>query len=224
MPATLTPAAEAQRFHSGREWLDALGGIPMDRVVWDPWPGTATEADLLEFVDCEPKRLVELIDGTLVEKPMGLPESSIASTLIIDLGIWSRQNADPIVVTGGDGTLRMGGYNRIRLPDVSVFLKNRLLGGRLPPGQVPELAPDIAVEVLSPSNTPGEMRQKMAEYFANGTRLVWLIDPRSRTIAVHTAADEPDAVLGEADKLTAADVLPAFEVAVATLFRELPEA
>jgi Uma2 family endonuclease len=89
---------------------------------------------------------------------------------------------------------------------------------------VPELAPDIAVEVLSPSNTPGEMRQKMAEYFANGTRLVWLIDPRSRTIAVHTAADEPDAVLGEADKLTAADVLPAFEVAVATLFRELPEA
>ena len=62
-----------------------LGDIPLSRIVMDPWPGSATEKDLLVFVERD-KRLVELIDGTLVEKPMGWFESLIATRLIIALG------------------------------------------------------------------------------------------------------------------------------------------
>jgi Uma2 family endonuclease len=223
MSATLTPAAEACRFLNAQEWLDALGGVPLERIVWDPWPGTATEADLLEFVEREPKRLVELVDGTLVEKPVSVHEANVASVLNGELYLWGRTNGDPIVTSGADSTLRMASVNRLRMPDLSVFFRTRLPGGRLPRRGVPELSPDIAVEVLSPSNTPAEMRQKMSEYFANGTRLAWLIDPRTRTVAVHTAADEADEVLGEDATLAAANVLPDFAVPVATLFRDLPD-
>src|SRR5258708_1767086 len=72
-------------FENGAEWLRALGGVPMERIIMDPWPGTATEADLLRFVERD-KRLCELIDGTLVEKPVGWAEAIIAVNLIIELG------------------------------------------------------------------------------------------------------------------------------------------
>ena len=62
------------KFDNGDAFLDGLGGVPMSRVVFDPWPSTATEQDLIEFVDRD-KRLIELIDGTLVEKPAGSYES-----------------------------------------------------------------------------------------------------------------------------------------------------
>ncbi|CAA9388406.1 MAG: hypothetical protein AVDCRST_MAG64-1045, partial [uncultured Phycisphaerae bacterium] len=69
-----------RRFDNGAEWLAALGGVPLSRIIFDPWPGTATEADLLLFVERD-KRLCELIDGTLVEKPVGYFESLIAGLL-----------------------------------------------------------------------------------------------------------------------------------------------
>lgn len=61
LPARFVPP---RRFDNGAEWLEALGGVPLERVIFDPWPGTATEADLLVFVERD-KRLCELIDGTL---------------------------------------------------------------------------------------------------------------------------------------------------------------
>ena len=220
--ATLTPTAASRRFYNGREWLAALGDVPLDRVVWDPWPGTATEADLIRFVDGEPKRLVELVDGTLVEKPVSLHEANVSSRLTIRLGIWSEVNGDPIILSGADSTLRMATVDRVRLPDLCVFLRARLPDGRLPEKGVPELSPDVVIEVLSESNTRAEMRQKLAEYFANGTRLAWLIDPRTRTVAVHTTPGEADAVLGEGDALDGGDVLPGFSTPIGPLFRDLP--
>ncbi len=52
-------------------------------------------------------------------------------------------------------------------------------GGRLPAEAIPSLVPDLAVEVLSPSNTAAEMDQKLRDYFAAGVRLVWYLDPRA---------------------------------------------
>ena len=66
-----------RHFANGEEWLASLGGVPLSRVIFDSWPGTATEADLLRFVERD-KRLCELIDGTLVEKPEGYWEGMIA--------------------------------------------------------------------------------------------------------------------------------------------------
>ena len=210
-----------RRFHSGREWIASLGDIPLDRVIFDPWPGTATEADLLRYVERD-KRLCELIDGTLVEKAVGFHQGEVGAELIGNLFIWNRSHGDQFVLAGADATLRMESVDRIRLPDVCAISRERLPNGKLPPEPVPALAPDLAVEILSPSNTRAEMRQKLAEYFGNGTRLAWLIDPNRRTVAVYTgASDEPDTVLTEEQTLTGGNLLVGFSVPLRTLFRDL---
>ena len=199
----------------------ALGGVPMERIVFDPWPGTATEADLLRFVERD-KRLCELIDGTLVEKPVGLTEALIATNLSTDLSIYVRPRGLGIV-SGADSTLRMAS-GRIRLPDVSFISRERLPGGLAPREPVPTLAPDLAVEVLSEGNTADEIDQKLREYFQSGTRLVWVIDPPTRSVAVYHAAGEPTRLLREPDRLDGEGVLPGFTLPVADLFRDLPPA
>ncbi len=108
----------------------------MERIIFDPWPGTATEADLLRFVERD-KRLCELIDGTLVEKPVGWEEALIAMDLGTDLNVYVRSR-NLGVVSGPDSTLRMASSGRIRLPDVSFVSLERLPVTRQ---KIPTLAP-----------------------------------------------------------------------------------
>ena len=90
---------------------------------------------------------------------------------------------------------------------------------RLPPDEdrYPDLAPDLAVEILSPSNTGPDVEDKIREYLAAGVPLIWLVDPRRRTVRVR-AADGTDHLLTEADELDGGDVLPGFRLPVARLF------
>ena len=93
---------------------------------------------------------------------------------------------------------------------------------RTPDGRIPEVAmsdfaPDLAVEVLSESNTPREMEQKLRDYFAAGTSLVWYLDPRDRTVRVFTAVDRMTP-LDESGILDGGDVLPGFRLAVRDWF------
>ena len=80
-----------------------------------------------------------------------------------------------------------------------------------------EGAPDLAVEVLSPSNTRAKMAEKTREYLAAGARLVWNVDPRRRTVSIHAPDAEPR-VLDIGDHLDGGDVLPGFSVVVRSLF------
>lgn len=148
-----------RRFDNGAEWLRAFGDVPLERIIFDPWPGTATEADLLLFVERD-KRLCELIDGTLVEKPVGYWEGVIAGYLITALNMFvlpRRLGA----VSGADSTMRVVS-GRVRLPDVGFTTAARLPKTR---EAIPSLAPELAVEVLSESNTKAEIDQKLQEYF-----------------------------------------------------------
>jgi Uma2 family endonuclease len=223
MTQTVSPiprTAQPTKFDNAAEWLHALGDVPLERIVMDPWPGTATEQDLLTFVERD-KRLVELIDGTLVEKPGGWFESLIAARLLIAIGnfVYAQRLG---VVAGADGMLKMR-IGRVRLPDVTFVSKDDLPGGNVPPERIPMLPPTLAVEVISESNTDAEMRQKMKEYFESGTRLVWLIYPQTRTVQVYRElSDEPAAVLTEKDALDGEAVLPGFTLSVAELFSQLP--
>jgi len=218
--ATASPSRPQppRRFDNGEQWLAALGGVPLSRIIFDPWPGSATEADLLYMVDHE-KRLCELVDGTLVEKPVGFWEGLIAANII---GLLARfvtpQNLGAI--SGANSTLRMKS-GRIRLPDVSFVAKARLPRTREP---VPTLAPDLAIEVLSESNTAAEMRQKLAEYFQSGTRLAWLVDPETRSVAVYTSPDEPISNVPETGELDGGTVLPGLQIRVADMFLNVPNA
>src|SRR5205809_922659 len=85
--------------------LDQLGDIPPDRIRLYPWPGTATEQDVID-IEAREDRLCELVDGVLVEKPMGFRESRWAVELIVSLAIYARQH-DLGVVAGPDGMLRL---------------------------------------------------------------------------------------------------------------------
>ena len=221
-PRPTPPPRPARRFRTVADLLRALGDVPPERVVFDPLPGTATEADLLRLCEGTPKRLCELIDGTLVEKPVGLREATVASNVGGELFIHNKQHGNPGLISGADSTLRMASADRIRLPDVCFFLKSRLPNGVLPPERVPTLAPDLAVEVLSESNTRREMAQKLRDYFDSGTRLVWFVDLRTRTVAVYHKAGEPTRVLTETDALDGEDVLPGFALPVAEVFRGVP--
>lgn len=198
--------------------LDRLGGIPLDRIRFHPYPGTATEDDVLAALEAADKRLYELIDGVLVEKAMGYSESVLAVYLSMALNsfVISRNLG---LVSGADGPFRLF-VGRIRFPDVGFISWDRLPGRRRPKRPIPDLVPDLAAEVLSASNTAAEMERKLEDYFKAGVRLVWVIDPEARTVSVYTAPDSPT-VLHETDTLTGAPVLPEFRLVLGELFAEL---
>jgi Uma2 family endonuclease len=105
----------------------------------------------------------------------------------------------------------------VRLPDVSFVSQALVPGGAFPREPIPDLFPDLAVEVLSPSYTRSEMERKRREYFTAGTRLVWVVDPDARTVDVFTAPDV-SARLTAADTLDGGAVLPGFSLSLAALF------
>lgn len=107
----------------------------------------------------------------------------------------------------------------VRLPDVCFIAAARLPKTREP---VPTLAPDLAVEVLSETNTRLEMDQKLSEYFRSGTRLAWIVDPRTRTVEVYHTPDQPIRVLRATDQLEGEHVLPGFAVPINDLFQNVP--
>lgn len=194
-----------------------LGGIDAGRIRSTPAPGSATIADLIRAT-AEDGRLYELVDNTLVEKAMGWQESVLAMAL----AQWLRNYLDVHnlgVITGPDGMSRLFGET-VRGPDVAFVSWSRLPGGRLPTDPVPLLVPDFVIEVLSISNTRSEMTRKRREYFQAGVRLVWMIDPRRRTVAVFTSP-EAVTIAEEFDRIDGGEVLPGWTVELEKLFSEL---
>jgi Uma2 family endonuclease len=208
------------KYETAADWLHELGDIPLQRIIMHPWPGTATEKDLLAFVERD-KRLCELIDGTLVEKPVGYLESLIAAWLITELNNFAGPRKLGFV-SGEGGMIRMIS-GRVRLPDVAFVSIDDLPDGKLPADPIPSFPPTLAVEVLSETNTEREIQQKLREYFESGTKLAWLIQPATRTVAVYeTYSEHPTRVLQENDVLDGGTVLPGFLFDVSRLFAGLP--
>lgn len=195
--------------------LQALGGISPDRVRLHPALGTATEADVLALE--REDILCELIDGVLVEKAMGFYESWVASVLIFFLRSYLRGNRLGAVASGDGQTRILPGL--VRIPDVSFVRWDRIPGGKLVPGGFLEIAPDLAVEVLSPGNTEGEMSRKLGELFAAGTRLAWLIEPELKQVRVYCSPEELQ-LLRYNDTLDGEDVLPGFRLSLKEFFDE----
>ena len=199
--------------------IRALGDVPPHRILWTPIPGTATEADQLRYITGEPKRLVELVDGTLVEKAMGQRESLFAASLLYLLMRFVEPR-DLGVVGAPDAIMRMAN-GRNRLPDVYFTPWNRLPSADAHLQPIANYPGDLMVEILSAGNTQEEIARKRREYFESGTRAVWIIDPDARTVAVYTDPTDADlhTVHGEADTLTGDPVLPGFALPLAELFR-----
>jgi Uma2 family endonuclease len=199
------------------ELVDRLGGIPLSRILADPAPGTATEADVL-VAKQRFSRLFELVDGVLVEKVMGYRESLFA----LFLGRILLEFVEPRnlgLVSGADGIMKLFA-GLVRIPDVAFASWDRIPGRVVPTEPIPFLSPDLVIEVLSESNTPAEMERKRAEYFASGVRLIWEFDVERRIVAVY-APEGGVTVLDASATLSGGDVLPGFTVALGDLFPKL---
>ncbi|WP_165233439.1 Uma2 family endonuclease [Aquisphaera insulae] len=198
--------------------IERLGEIPLSRILSRPAPGLATEADLLA-VNQRKNRICELVDGVIVEKGMGLRESLIAAALISML----RNHVLPRklgLVSGEAGTLKLC-PGLIRVPDVAFLPWARLPEGRVPSEPMPQIAPELAIEVLSDSNTRSEMLRKREDYFRYGVDAVWEVDPRNRTLAVYERGVASVRVLQQSETLEAKGTLVGFSVVLSDLFAEL---
>ncbi len=213
----MSSAVASRQLDTMADLLERLGNIPLSRIRLRPPPGTATEEDILtvERIDGV---LCELVDGILVEKAMGLHESFLAVFLIKILDEFIRPR-NLGLLSAPDGTMRLF-PGLVRIPDVAYISWDRFPGRRIPDEPIPNVSPNLAIEVLSRSNTPGEMARKRADYFTTGTLLVWEVDPPTRTVTVYTAPDE-STVLGETDVLDGGKVLPGFTLPLRDLFGEL---
>jgi Uma2 family endonuclease len=207
-PAVLTAIDLAERF----------GPIPMDRIISPPAPGLATEDDAIELTERK-THLCELVDGILVEKAMGAYESLLAAELIRLVANFVRPRKLGAVL-GEAGMLRLA-PGLIRIPDVAFLSKEKFPGGRFPRESAWSMVPDLAIEVLSEGNTPKEMQDKLHDYFAAGSRLVWYIDPKKRQVEVFTSVDQRR-IVNQDEVLDGGDVLPGFELSLKELFAELP--
>ncbi len=209
----------APRFENVAQLLEQLGGIDPVRVRLDPPPGQATEKDLLRLHD-KTGRLCELVDGVLVEKIPGFLEGYLASW--IGYLLQRDLNRDDLgVVAGTDAPLRLR-PGLVRLPDVSFVRWEQFpVRGQIPWTPIPDLTPDLAVEVLSAGNTVGEMTRKLKEYFLSGATLVWLVDPEARTVQVCTAPDQTRTFV-EGETLDGGTVLPGLQIPVEQIFVRVP--
>jgi Uma2 family endonuclease len=188
--------------------------ILFSRIRHDPPPGSGIVDDVVRLNDHE-DRLYELVDGILVQKTVGVLESWIAMRIGRLVGNFNDpQNLG--FVTGEGGTIQLD-LGLVQIPDVSFFSLERIPGGEIPEEPIPLLVPDLAVEVISRSNTSKEMTEKLHEYFAKGVSLVWYVRPKTRVVDVYTATDSFTGLTASM-RLDGGDVLLGFSIQVAELF------
>ena len=198
------------------ELAERFGEIPLDRIRHDPLPGLATEQHVLE-IHAHEKGLYELIEGVLVEKTVGTYESYLAALIVQLLGSFVRER-NLGVVLGADGMMRLF-PGMVRIPDVSYISWDRWPHEQVMQEAIADLAPELAVEVISPSNTDKEMDDKLRDYFDAGVQLVWYVTPSSREVKVYTSPDNLT-VLNAQHTLDGGDVLTGFQLELRELFAE----
>ena len=157
----------------------------------------------------------ELVRGELrMMIPPGAKHGWITINLTGPILDHVKANGLGAVYAAETGFLLSRDPDTVRAPDVAFVRADR--AGPPDHGYYPG-APDLAVEVLSPDDRPGYVRDRVAEWLEAGTRAVWVVDPRVRTVAIHEPGVEPR-VLDESDTLPGGDVLPGFALAVAVVF------
>lgn len=215
----LLPASVLPKDWTLQQLQQHLGDIPLERIRLYPPPGMATEQDVLDLDDHQ-GALCELIDGILVEKTVSWYESLVASWIVHFLQAYLKENKLGMALTA-DGALQIS-PNQVRIPDACFISRERVQKVKPQRGTVPPLVPDVAVEVLSRSNTRQEMDRKREEYFAAGVRLVWYIDAEAHSATVFTSPED-SVVIDESGTLDGGDVLPGFALPLAELFARADE-
>jgi Uma2 family endonuclease len=172
-----------------------------------------TADDLLAMPD---EQDYELVDGQLRERNRGMESSWVAGQILHLLNILAQGGGHGWVFGEGTGFQCFpDDPNRVRKPDVAFIRMGRLPKG--PPRRgIGHVAPDLAVEVVSPNDTAYEVETKLAEWLEAGVSEVWIVIPHIRKVRIHRA-EASDAVLHESDELTTS-LVPGFRCQVRDLF------
>ncbi len=161
--------------------------------------------------------LFEMINGIPVEKKMGAESSEISATMLILIGGYVRKAELGHMYDAQTGFQCFpNNPSLVRKPDVS-FISTGRLTGRSPKGNL-KIAPDLAVEVVSPHDAYEDVEIKLRDYREAGVRLIWVLSPQCRTVRV-IRADLTTAELNETDTLDGENVIPGFSVRVDELFK-----
>ena len=175
-------------------------------------PITVEEFERLAVEPENADRRLEFVGGEISEVVSNSYSSRVAARILVKLGIFLEGANIPGYLTGADGGYQVGDERYI--PDVAFVSKARQ------PEPSHEtynpLPPDLAVEVLSPSDQPDVMRLKLANYLAAGT-VVWVVNPETKTVEVYTPAKRAYR-LGADGTLDGGEVLPGLALPVKDLF------
>jgi Uma2 family endonuclease len=158
-------------------------------------------------------RKYELVDGEIRVSPAGMRHGQVAVRLVVRLGAHVAEKNLGEVLDSSTGYRLPGG--NVRSPDVSFVQAARLPGGIVPKG-FGELAPDLAVEILSPEDDPRALLDKVGEYLKAGVRLVWVIDPEIGGAAAYRSLTAVQRI-GKGGNLDGEDVVPGFSCPLAAL-------
>lgn len=159
-------------------------------------------------------RLLELINGEVVEKMHTEEHGMIASNINIELGSYVKQHKAGRVGIEVRHRVIEDRLNA-RMPDVSFTRAQRPVVKR---ESVPHL-PDIAIEIKSPDDSIKQFRAKAEYYLANGVQLVWLVYPQQRMIEVYSLDGDVE-ILFEGGQLTGGEVLPGFSMPISEVFAD----
>jgi Uma2 family endonuclease len=157
---------------------------------------------------------VEIVDGRLLEKPMGFASQWVAGRIFAELQQqipfeYGYPATEPWVAC-------FGSDRSARRPDVA-FVKASRLGGRgMPTGHL-TIAPDLVVEVLSPNDKHADMNERLDDYFDAGVPLVWVVDPQTRTVRIERSDGSANTLRGDAE-ITGESVLPVFRCPITRFF------
>lgn len=179
-------------------------------------PHALMSADELLHLNLPGKR-TELVRGVLVvREPAGARHGRIAADVAWRLRTHVEGTGGGDVYAAETGFTLTRDPDTVRAPDVAFVRKERLPAPE--PAGFPDFAPDLAVEILSPGDRPGELLSKVADWLTAGTRLVWVIDPERRIARVFRA-DGSEASIPQGQALDGEDVIPGFVLELDPLFR-----
>jgi Uma2 family endonuclease len=170
-------------------------------------PATPVTAEELSHLNLPGKR-TELVKGILrVREPAGYRHGEVAMSLAAAMHAFVRARHLGRVLAAETGFKLSSDPDTVRAPDVAFVRADRI---PVPaPLGFPAIAPDLAVEVLSPDDRPGEVLEKVGDWLNAGVRLVWVVDPGRRLARVYRP-DGSETALAEHDALDGEDVLPGF--------------
>jgi Uma2 family endonuclease len=213
MPRIPDPAPAPTGIRTLADFMHWLGDVPADRILLRPVPGMGNASDVLRL-ERQENRLCELVCGVAVEKRLGYKEMSVAAVLLGALKehVEAKQLG---VVTGPEGFYRLSEH-LVRIPSVAFCAEGTFRGDIAPGEAAAGTVPQLVAEVTEGS-TSMELQRRIEDYFANGVKLVWVIDLDSRAATVYTSPKKFKTVPARGT-LESGRLLGGFKLQLAKLF------